>query len=64
MQDVQQAIRERAYQIWIDGGCQDNQADAHWLAAQREVLAASLGGNAAEKTTKSKKANAKKRRVA
>ena len=43
MQNVEQAIRERAYQMWIDGGCQDGHAETHWLAAQRELLSASLG---------------------
>jgi hypothetical protein len=43
MQNVEQAIRERAYQMWIDGGCQDGHAETHWLAAQREFLSASLG---------------------
>ena len=39
----EQAIRERAYQLWIESGCQDGEADAHWLAAQREVISVSLG---------------------
>ena len=43
MQKVEQAIRERAYQLWVEGGHQDGHADAHWLAAQREILSASLG---------------------
>jgi Protein of unknown function (DUF2934) len=43
MQDLEQAIRERAYSIWIESGCPDGSADEHWLAAQREVLSASLG---------------------
>ena len=43
MQDLEQAIRERAYHLWMEGGCQDGQADAHWLVAQREILGASLG---------------------
>ena len=43
MQDLEQAIRERAYHLWMDGGCQDGQADAHWFVAQQEILAASLG---------------------
>ena len=43
MQDIEQAIRERAYHLWIENGCSDGQADAHWLAAQRDVLGASLG---------------------
>jgi hypothetical protein len=43
MYDIEQAIRERAYHLWIEGGCQDGHADAHWLAAQRDVLSAALG---------------------
>jgi hypothetical protein len=42
MQDLEQAIRERAYQLWIEGGRQDRKAEAHWLVAQREVLTAAL----------------------
>ena len=42
MQDLEQAIRERAYHLWIDDGCRDGNADAHWLIAQREILASSL----------------------
>jgi hypothetical protein len=42
MQDLEQSIRERAYQLWIEGGYQEGQADAHWLVAQREILSASL----------------------
>lgn len=43
MPNLEQAIRERAYQLWLEGGCADGNAEAHWLAAQREILAASLG---------------------
>ena len=43
MQDLEQSIRERAYHLWMEGGCQDGQADAHWLAAQRDILGAFLG---------------------
>jgi hypothetical protein len=42
MQDLEQTIRERAYHLWVAAGRQDGEADAHWLAAQREVLSASL----------------------
>ena len=42
MRDLEQTIRERAYHIWIDGRCRDGHADAHWLAAQREILSAAL----------------------
>jgi Protein of unknown function (DUF2934) len=43
MQDLEQAIRERAYHLWIADGCRDGNAHDHWLNAQRELLAASLG---------------------
>jgi uncharacterized caspase-like protein len=43
MQALEQAIRERAYHLWVADGCRDGNADAHWLTAQREVLASSLG---------------------
>jgi Protein of unknown function (DUF2934) len=42
MQDLEQAIRERAYHLWIADGCRDGNAEAHWLNAQREILAMSL----------------------
>jgi Protein of unknown function (DUF2934) len=42
MQDLEQTIRERAYQLWIENGCEHGNADAHWLTAQREVLCSSL----------------------
>jgi hypothetical protein len=44
MLELEQSIRERAYHLWIADGCRDGRADTHWLAAQREVLARSLGG--------------------
>jgi hypothetical protein len=71
MQDLEQAIRERAYHLWVEDGCQDGAADAHWLAAQREILGKSLSTFArvtAEppKVSKTKKSarNEKKRRAA
>lgn len=42
MPDLEQSIRERAYQLWIEGGHQEGHADTHWLAAQREIVGASL----------------------
>ena len=43
MHDLEQAIRERAYQLWIEAGHQEGHAESHWLAAQREILSVSLG---------------------
>jgi cysteine synthase len=43
MQDLEQSIRERAYHLWTANGRQEGNAEAHWLTAQREILASSLG---------------------
>ena len=43
MQDIEQTIRDRAYHLWLENGCREGNADGHWLAAQREILGASLG---------------------
>ena len=43
MQDIEQTIRDRAYHLWLESGCQEGNADGHWLAAQREILGVSLG---------------------
>ncbi len=42
MQNLEQTIRERAYHLWIADGRRDGNAEAHWLSAQREILATSL----------------------
>jgi hypothetical protein len=44
MDDMEQAIRERAYHLWVANGCREGNAENYWLAAQRDVLAVSLGG--------------------
>ena len=36
---LEDRIRERAYAIWSAHGRIDGEADQHWLAAEREVLA-------------------------
>jgi hypothetical protein len=40
--DLSDRIRERAYEIWIESGNRDGEAEQHWLAAEREVLSAQL----------------------
>jgi hypothetical protein len=68
MQDLEQAIRERAYHLWMEEGCQHGKAESHWLAAQREVLASSLSalGSVAKASPKKslKKPASRKARVA
>jgi hypothetical protein len=36
-QNLENRIRERAYEIWTAHGYADGQADQHWLAAEREI---------------------------
>jgi hypothetical protein len=68
MSDLELTIRERAYQLWQEDGQQDGRAEAHWLQAQREILAASLASIARVPKSKAEKATTpgprKKRRVA
>ena len=37
--DIERRIRERAYHLWRESGC-SGESNWHWLAAEREVLAA------------------------
>lgn len=59
MSELEQAIRERAYQIWMESGGQDGHAERHWLEAQREILSASLGAVAPVSKVSSEKPKAK-----
>jgi hypothetical protein len=47
-QDLSDRIRERAYEMWFASGCPDSEAEQHWLAAERELLSASLATGQAE----------------
>jgi hypothetical protein len=38
-QELEDQIRERAYQLWIADGCPEGEADRYWLAAERALLA-------------------------
>ena len=48
MQNLEEAIRERAYHLWIADGRPDGNPDAYWLNAQREILTTSLDGPVGE----------------
>jgi hypothetical protein len=37
-QNLENRIRERAYEIWTAHGCINGQADQHWLVAECEIL--------------------------
>jgi hypothetical protein len=45
MQNPEEAIRERAYHLWIADGQPEGKADVYWLSAQREILTTSLEGS-------------------
>ena len=45
MQNLEQAIREHAYHLWVADGRRDGAADAYWLSAQRELLNASVAAS-------------------
>jgi hypothetical protein len=50
MPNLDEAIRERAYHLWIADGQPEGQADIYWLNAQHEILTTSVespGSNAA-----------------
>jgi hypothetical protein len=55
-QTLEQRIRQRAYEIWDAVGRPEGASHLHWLAAEREVLAASSFGTstARPKATASK----------
>lgn len=70
MSSLEEAIRERAYQLWIADGQPEGRAEIHWLNAQREILAwsvesAAQAAAAAEPAvvTPAKKARSRKRKA-
>jgi hypothetical protein len=38
--ELEQRIRERAYELWAMSGYPQGQDEEHWCAAEREVIAA------------------------
>jgi len=45
MPNLEEAIRERAYHLWIADGQPEGNADVYWLNAQREILTTSLNSS-------------------
>ena len=48
MQNLEEAIRERAYHLWIADGQPEGQADIYWLNAQRDILTMSVASPGTE----------------
>jgi hypothetical protein len=42
MPNLEEAIRERAYHLWIADGQPEGKADIYWVNAQHEILATSV----------------------
>ncbi len=63
-QSLENRIRERAYEIWIAQGCVHGQADQHWLAAEREILAASTAALASKSAPKKKRRSPARSKIA
>lgn len=45
MPNLDEAIRDRAYHLWIADGQHEGNAEFYWLRAQREILTTSLQGS-------------------
>jgi len=56
-QDLEHKIRERAYHRWVADGCRDGESEHHWLAAERELLAAFAATTPAPKGRSRRAAN-------
>jgi hypothetical protein len=50
MENLEEAIRERAYQLWIADGRPEGNPDNYWLNAQREMLTHSADRAVAEES--------------
>ena len=44
MENVEEVIRERAYQLWVADGRPEGNPDNYWLNAQREMLTHAAAG--------------------
>ncbi|OKO91187.1 hypothetical protein AC629_02935 [Bradyrhizobium sp. NAS80.1] len=42
MPDLEEAIREHAYYLWLADGQPEGKADSYWLNAQHEILMTSV----------------------
>jgi hypothetical protein len=63
-QSLENRIRERAYETWTRHGYMHGQAEQHWLAAEREVLATSTAVLAGKPNPKRKPRSAARSKTA
>jgi hypothetical protein len=56
MPNLEEAIRERAYHLWLADGQPDGKAEVHWIIAQHEILGISVATAAGADTVVTKTA--------
>jgi hypothetical protein len=61
---LENRIRERAYEMWTAAGCAHGQAEQHWLAAEREILATSAAALARKTVPKKKRPSPARSKIA
>jgi Protein of unknown function (DUF2934) len=61
---LENRIRERAYEMWAAQGCAHGQAEQHWLAAEREMLATATIALARKSAPKKKRPSPARSKVA
>ena len=61
---LENRIRERAYEMWTAQGCVHGQAERHWLAAEREMLATATTALARESAPKKKRPSPARSKIA
>jgi Protein of unknown function (DUF2934) len=61
---LENRIRERAYEFWTSHGCVHGQADQYWLAAEREILTASMAALAREPAPQKKRRSPARSKIA
>jgi DUF2934 family protein len=59
MSNLEEAIRQRAYHLWIEDGQPEGKADSYWLSAQHEILTTSLQSSGLSTTADSVPATTK-----
>jgi hypothetical protein len=64
MEHLEEAIRERAYQLWLADGRPEGNPDNYWLNAQRDMLTHSVDAAVAEESVSVAAKPEKKARVA
>jgi hypothetical protein len=63
MGNLEQQIRQRAYDIWMLSGCIDGCANDHWLEAERQIMLEQLGAAPVDTRAPTRKPKTASKRV-